>query len=108
MSVTKFKYLRSKAILKACRELPCQLCGADDGTVVAAHSNQAIHGKGRGIKASDQYVAALCFKCHHEIDQGSHMTKTARQEAWDFAHQYTRMHLAMRGLWPYEQEPLCK
>jgi hypothetical protein len=55
----KFRYVRSKKLLEACREIPCQLCGAQDGTVVAAHSNQAKHGKGRGIKASDEFVAAL-------------------------------------------------
>ena len=102
MSVKKFNYVRSKKILEACREIPCQLCGAADGTVVAAHSNQAKHGKGRGIKASDQYVAALCFNCHHEIDQGARMTKAARQEAWELAHEQTRVHLSMRGLWPLE------
>ena len=43
--VPKQAYVRSKALLEACREIPCQHCHRDDGTVVAAHSNQARHGK---------------------------------------------------------------
>lgn len=64
----KFDYVRSPALLKACRELACQHCGKEDGTVVAAHSNQGKHGKGRSVKASDVYVAALCFNCHTVLD----------------------------------------
>ena len=71
MMFPKTKYLRDKKRLQACRSLPCQHCGAEDGTVVAAHSNEGIHGKGRGIKASDEFVAALCFTCHANLDQGS-------------------------------------
>lgn len=64
-------------------------CGAQDGTVVAAHSNQLRDGKGRGIKAHDYRIAALCFRCHAEIDQGSSMSKDERREAWEEAHRKT-------------------
>ena len=67
MTRAKFKYIRSPALLKACREIPCQHCGIEDGTVVAAHSNESRHGKGRGIKASDIYIAALCAKCQEQV-----------------------------------------
>mgnify|MGYP003353935617 FL=1 len=60
---------RNKALLEAVRESPCQICGAEDGTVVAAHSNQLRDGKGKAIKAHDFRIAALCYRCHHEIDQ---------------------------------------
>ena len=70
MMFPKTKYLRDKKRLEACRTLPCQHCGAEDGTVVAAHSNQSIHGKAKSLKASDEFVAALCQKCHYEVDQG--------------------------------------
>jgi hypothetical protein len=53
---------RNKKLLEACREMPCQHCGSEDGTVVAAHSNQLRDGKGRGIKAHDYRVAALSSK----------------------------------------------
>jgi hypothetical protein len=85
MMFPKTKYLRDKKRLQACRNLPCQHCGAEDGTVVSAHSNMSIHGKGRGIKASDEYVAALCFTCHANLDQGR-MSKQERTDIWHNAH----------------------
>ena len=76
---------RNKRLLEAVRELPCAVCGAEDGTVVAAHSNQLLHGKGRGLKAHDWAVAALCFTCHTQIDQGKDFDKQLRKELWDQA-----------------------
>ncbi len=66
---------RNKKLLEACRQLPCQLCHIEDGTVIAAHSNQLLDGKGKGIKASDYRVAALCFTCHMDLDQGNKLSK---------------------------------
>lgn len=100
----KATYVRSKALLVACREIPCQSCGVADGTVVAAHSNQARHGKGRSIKASDVFVASLCHKCHTELDQGSAMTRGEREGLWDNAHRNTVRTLVKRGLWPMSVE----
>lgn len=89
---------RSQKLLDACRELPCQLCGAEDGTVCAAHSNQLRDGKGRGIKAQDFRVASLCFKCHAEIDQGTQFSKEYRIERWEEAHRKTIGALFENGL----------
>lgn len=80
---------RNKKLLEAVRESPCQHCGAEDGTVVAAHSNQLRDGKGRGIKASDHKIAALCFRCHYNYDQGTSMSKLERTEFFDEAHRKT-------------------
>jgi hypothetical protein len=80
---------RNKKLLEVLRKSPCQCCGAMDGTVVAAHSNQLRDGKGRSIKAHDYRVAALCFKCHSELDQGSRMTRLERVEMWEEAHRKT-------------------
>ncbi len=96
----KFKYVRSPALLKACRQLPCQHCSRQDGTVVAAHSNQAKHGKGRSIKASDIFVAALCFSCHSEIDQGARLSQDERETVWRDAHARTMFLLVNLALWP--------
>ena len=71
------------------RESPCQECGRKDGTIVAAHSNQLRDGKGRGIKAHDYRVAALCYSCHMEIDQGTKLSKSERVEIWEEAHRKT-------------------
>ncbi len=80
---------RNQKLLEAVREAPCQHCGAEDGTVVAAHSNQLRDGKGRGLKASDYRIAALCHRCHHEIDQGSKLSYKERIMFWDEAHRGT-------------------
>jgi hypothetical protein len=97
----KREYVRSKAILVACRQIPCQHCGADDGTVVAAHSNWAEYGgKGKSIKADDRYVASLCHVCHHQIDQGFLLSRSERLAAWMAAHTKTINELTGRGLWP--------
>jgi len=100
----KSTYVRSKALLVACREIPCQSCGVADGTVVAAHSNQSRHGKGRSIKASDVFVASLCHKCHTDLDQGASMTRGEREGLWDNAHRNTVRTLVKRGLWPMNVE----
>lgn len=79
---------RNKKLLEIVRESPCQLCGARDGTVVAAHSNQLRDGKGRSIKAHDYRIAALCYTCHSDIDQGR-MSREDKQDLWEMAHRKT-------------------
>jgi hypothetical protein len=80
---------RNRKLLDAVRASPCQHCGVSDGTVVAAHSNQLRDGKGRGLKAHDYRIAALCFKCHHDLDQGSKMSRQERLNMWEDAHRAT-------------------
>ena len=80
---------RNKKLLELVRNFPCQHCGKQDGTVVAAHSNQLRDGKGKGIKASDFRIASLCFTCHMELDQGKNLSKQERLEMWEEAHRKT-------------------
>ena len=89
---------RNKKLLETARLIPCQHCGTDNGTVVAAHSNQLRDGKGKGIKAHDYRIAALCFTCHSDLDQGSRMSKQERVEMWEEAHRKTIGLLFERGL----------
>ena len=89
---------RNKKLLEIARLLPCQICGIEDGTVVAAHSNQLRDGKGRGLKSSDFRIASLCFRCHAEADTSSTLTKVARIEMWEQAHRATIGELFERGL----------
>jgi cytochrome c553 len=89
---------RNKKLLEIARLLPCQHCGIEDGTVVAAHSNQLRDGKGRGLKASDFRIASLCFRCHAEADTSSTLTKVARIEMWEQAHRATIGELFEQGL----------
>jgi len=95
----KMKYVRSKRIMESYRAIPCQNCGRDDGTVCGAHSNQAKHGKGRSIKASDDKCASLCFTCHTELDSGAKMSRAERIDMWDKAHEKTVFELRKLGLW---------
>lgn len=71
------------------RQSPCQHCGIKDESVVAAHSNQLRDGKGRGLKASDAMIAALCYRCHIELDQGKDLSKNDRVALWEEAHRKT-------------------
>jgi hypothetical protein len=80
---------RNRKLLDLVRESPCQICGKQDGTVVAAHSNQQRDGKGMGLKAHDYRIAALCYHCHFDIDQGKTLSKQERFDAWDAAHRKT-------------------
>ncbi len=83
----KHAYVRDKTLLKRVVLLDCQHCGSGE-MVQAAHSNWG-GGKGRGIKADDNLIAALCQKCHWEIDQGVKLTKQQRQAMWQAAHEKT-------------------
>jgi hypothetical protein len=98
MQYLKHQYVRSQKLLKLVAALSCQSCGMDNG-VQAAHSNWG-GGKGKGIKADDNLVAALCLACHYEIDQGAHLSKDERKEMWLKAHKSTIESLGDR--WPTE------
>lgn len=63
-----------------------------------AHSNWG-GGKGRGIKCDDNLVAALCIKCHYDIDQGATLSKIDRQSMWLNAHRNTIKFLVDSGQW---------
>jgi hypothetical protein len=80
---------RNKKLLEIVRQSPCQHCETEDGTIVAAHSNQLRDGKGRSIKAHDYRIAALCYKCHMELDQGKSLSRDDRREFWEEAHRKT-------------------
>ena len=88
---------RNQKLLEIVREFECVLCGAEDGTVVAAHSNQLRDGKGKGIKAHDYRIAALCYRCHMAIDQGHRMNKQEKEAMWEEAHRKTIGFLFERG-----------
>jgi len=90
---------RSKKILEGARDSPiCFGCGIpNNGTVVAAHSNQSRDGKGYGIKSHDFRVAYLCFNCHNLVDAG----REDRAESialWEEAHRGTIGYLFLSGI----------
>lgn len=67
---------RNPALLAMARGKPCLLqvpgvCNGGCLTVVACHSNWAIHQKGGARKADDQFSVWGCSDCHRWLDQGS-------------------------------------
>lgn len=98
MKFPKRQYVRSKRLLVAYRLIPCQHCGAQDGTVVAAHGWGA--GRGGAVKADDNKCASLCFACHSELDQGRLWSKSQRKAIWEAAHLRSVAKLVESGLWP--------
>ena len=96
-SYLKTQYVRSKRLLELVASLNCQNCG--HYLAQACHSNWH-GGKGRGIKASDNYVAALCQSCHHDIDMGNKLSKDERQDLWLNAHLKTLHLLLLTDQWP--------
>ncbi|NLN58742.1 MAG: hypothetical protein GX151_12660 [Gammaproteobacteria bacterium] len=75
--------MRSPKRLAEIRKLPCVRCGNPDSQ--AAHSNSAKHGKGRSIKASDEFTIPLCAICHAAFDQyklGNRAESEAMFERW--------------------------
>ena len=80
---------RNKQLLKLISSFPCQACGIEDGTVVAAHSNQMRDGKSISMKSNDYRIAAMCYKCHSNLDQGSKLTREERVDMWEDAHRKT-------------------
>lgn len=99
--VPKFAYVRDERLRDMCRALECQVCGAagPDAGVTWAHSNSSTHGKGRGIKASDVYVAAMCHTCHAALDQGKG-SRAENADTWRRAWARTVREALIRGIWP--------
>lgn len=89
---------RNRQLTQLARHLPCVNCGADDGTIVWAHSNLPEHGKGMGIKAHDAAGMALCSRCHAELDNGKGMTREERRAVTMKCISKTYMALFERGL----------
>jgi hypothetical protein len=64
--------MKSQKLLDFAAGQSCVLCGADDGTVVAAHYSglySSALGKGMGQKAWDFCTAHLCHRCHTDMDK---------------------------------------
>lgn len=72
-----------------CKGQPCYLRIPGTCTGQAhdpCHSNQAAHGKGKGVKAHDVYTVPGCRSCHNELDQGIRYTREEKFALWDDAY----------------------
>lgn len=95
----KTENLRIPKLLALARDATCMLTTRvkhhhDQEAVVAAHSDQARHGKGLGIKAHDCFVAFICHNCHALLPT---IKRDERDELFGHAMTSTRNYLcAMR------------
>lgn len=94
---------RSKEYLKSAQGQDCQVriegvCNHNPETVVAAHSNQYIHGKGGALKAHDIFVAWACSECHREIDQGNRLTYDQKAHYWQRGFERTLLAAIEQGI----------
>ena len=99
----KFNYLRSQTYLNLIRSLHCCNCSISPRSE-AAHSNQGRHGKGKGIKASDEFTIPLCKKCHAIYDQNKN--RLAFVEWFNMRHGMIIHALKMTGDLPKNVEEL--
>lgn len=98
MSTMRTVY-RNRALLDLAARAPrCMMCQrANDGTVVAAHSNALRHGKGTALKAHD-LPAYLCRQCHDEVDgRAGTYQKPMREALWADALFFTFLWLLQEG-----------
>ena len=74
--------MRDKTYLRYVSSFPCFVCGLE-GSSQACHSNQGKHGKGKSIKASDEFTFPLCISHHAQHDACWEMSKAERDELED-------------------------
>lgn len=84
-AVPKQTLIRSEAYRRWIAAMPCIACKVE-GYSQCAHSNLPEHGKGKGIKASDENTFPLCGPhgqhqgCHVLYDTGLDYTKAERRD----------------------------
>lgn len=92
------KPYRNRKLLNIAKECPnCMCCGRhNDGTVVAAHSNQMRDAKALGRKSHDFRVAYMCDACHYLVDDGP-QSREQKISIWEEAHRATIGWLFLTG-----------
>lgn len=98
---------RNRKLLDTARGQPCMfevrgVCCGDPATVVACHSNSAMHGKGTSLKAHDCFIAFGCVNCHDWYDgrrfRDIEVPRFTRTEIFHRAAERTLLHLWREGL----------
>lgn len=91
---------RNRRLLDLAHEIPCQadfphVC---EGSVVPAHSNQGIFGRGAFYKSHDWAYAALCHDAHDYVDgRRGGWAKEDKQAAWLRAYIKTQTYIWENG-----------
>ena len=88
---------RCPELLALAKQAPCCMACSkrNENDVVAAHANES---KAMGMKNPDYQWAALCFRCHAELDQGKDMSREDRRAFWLRAYWRTQEWLWTCGL----------
>jgi len=81
----------NKKLRESAKECPyCMACGLENNSgdlLCLAHSNRLADGKGRGLKAVDEFGAILCARCHDYVDgRAGTANKQERQDYHYEAH----------------------
>lgn len=94
---------RNDKLLRLAKDSPCANCSCQDSTIVAAHSNEHVHGRGFAHKAHDCYIAFLCIRCHSWYDAGKGLdpTRTYKDTREEKSEMFRR---AMDRTWRYMWE----
>ena len=89
---------RNRDLLDLAHKLhDCPLCnGYSVDGLEPAHSNQGKHGKGMGIKAHDNFHAAICHDCHNLLDNGM-LNREDAKDMWQMAYDWTVLEYFKRG-----------
>jgi len=92
---------RNQKILDAAEGERCTMgspyCNDDPRSVCACHSDEQVHGKGRGIKAHDIFVFFGCTGCHHWYGS-SEVPREQKREYFHYAHARTLIRLIEKGV----------
>jgi len=73
-------------------------CNYNPETTVLCHSNKQLHGKGWGIKASDEYSFYGCSGCNMWFDSVS-APEEEKEHYYQIAHERTQEKFKEKGLW---------
>lgn len=82
LAIGEPKRVRDKAWKKSANGRPCDACGVQDGTIVAAHIRK--HNAGTGLKPSDDETLFLCFACHNR--DGDSLDQATDRNEWLVEH----------------------
>lgn len=72
---------RSKKLTQSAKHESCVSCGAPE--CCWCHSNEYLHGKGRGLKADDLFGFYGCMKCHDWYDGRSNIAPPSAKPYMD-------------------------
>jgi hypothetical protein len=90
---------RSKKLTQSAKHESCVSCGAPE--CCWCHSNEYLHGKGRGLKADDLFGFYGCMKCHDWYDGRSNIAPPS-------AHNFDNKFTWFREMWERSMIRACE